>query len=83
MAGYIENVLIGIDQFANALLGGDPGDTISYNTAVARRRGKRWGCVLCAILDRIVTDHCERTRMRTEADWQARAALAAKGEDPL
>jgi hypothetical protein len=29
LAGYLKNVLIGLDQFANTLLGGLPGETIS------------------------------------------------------
>ena len=52
------NVLIGIDQLANAISGGDPDETISSRAGKARRQGRWWGCVLCRLLDRIDPRHC-------------------------
>lgn len=52
------NVLIGIDQLANAITGGDPDETISSRAGKARRQGRWWGCVLCRLLDRIDPRHC-------------------------
>jgi len=54
------SVLIALDQLVNALMFGYPDETVSYRSAVARERGKRWGCVLCSVLDWIDTGHCSR-----------------------
>lgn len=51
--------MIGLDQWANALLGGAPDETISARAGRARARGKRWGRVLCWVLDRLDPGHCE------------------------
>jgi hypothetical protein len=58
---YLWNVLIAVDQFGNALGGGDPDETISSRAAKAQRVGKRWGCVLCRWLDKIDPNHCEKS----------------------
>lgn len=62
---YWLNVLIGLDQFVNALAGGDPRETISSRSAKARAEGLRWGCIMCAFLGWVATklsgtptDHC-------------------------
>lgn len=49
------------DQLANAALNGDEDKTISHRAALARRAGRRWGCVLCRVLDAIDPDHCEKS----------------------
>lgn len=62
---YWLNVLLGLDQFANALAGGDPRETISSRSAKARSEGRSWGCIMCAFLGWVATklsgqptDHC-------------------------
>lgn len=60
------NVLVSIDQFANTLAGGNPDETISSRAAKAREKGKRWGCILCGILDHLDRDHCNRVIERDE-----------------
>jgi len=55
---YVLGVLIALDQVANAVLGGYPDETVSFRAATARGEGKRWGCVLCRLLDAIHTNHC-------------------------
>lgn len=55
------SILVAIDQFANAVLGGNPDETISSRAAKARLKGRRWGCILCGLLDRLDRDHCNRT----------------------
>lgn len=55
------NVLISIDQLGNALLRGDPDETISSRAAKAEVRGKRWGCLLCKFLDKLDPDHCKKS----------------------
>lgn len=55
------NVLIGVDQLANAIIRGAPDETISSRAAKAEIRGKRWGCVLCKFLDKLDKDHCKKS----------------------
>jgi hypothetical protein len=55
---YLWNLLIALDQFVNTLLLGDPDETISSRAAKAMLEGKRWGCVLCRLLDYVQKDHC-------------------------
>ena len=57
---YILNILIAIDQLANALINGDPDETISSRAAKSARKGKMWACVLCKFLDKLDPNHCER-----------------------
>ena len=56
---YLKNIAIGLDQLANAILGGDPDETISSVAGKARNDGLIWGCWLCKILDAIDTRHCD------------------------
>lgn len=46
------------DQLANAAANGDPDETISSRANRARAERRRWGCVLCGLLDRIDPGHC-------------------------
>ena len=46
------------DQLGNAALNGDPDETVSSRANRARSEGRRWGCVLCRILDWLQPDHC-------------------------
>lgn len=58
MRRYLRNLLISLDQLANALLAGDPDETISSRCGKRREtcRFCRW---LCNLLDRIEYRHCE------------------------
>ncbi|MGI9278202.1 MAG: hypothetical protein ACR2PX_01020 [Endozoicomonas sp.] len=67
---YFWNLLIAIDQLGNTILAGDPDETISSRAAKAARSGKRWGCVLCKVLDAIDKDHCKKS---VEEDEGSRA----------
>jgi hypothetical protein len=59
---YFRNVFVGLDQLVNALLLGDPDETLSsrMGKAIAERR-----CLLCRVicvfLDLFESDHCRRT----------------------
>lgn len=68
---YLFNILIWMDQGLNVLLAGNPDETLSSRahkaTLKANRTGKRWGCVLCALLDKIDPDHCARA-----VEWDER-----------
>lgn len=57
MKKYLFNVLIGLDQFCNCILGGHPGETISARTGRAAAEGKLWGKILAAVLNRIEPNH--------------------------
>ena len=57
---YLWNLLVSLDQFINTALGGHPDETISSRAAKSRKRGKRWACILCRILDRLDPNHCEK-----------------------
>ena len=50
------------DQLANSALNGDEDKTISHRAAIAREEGKRWGCVLCGLLDKLDPGHCDKSR---------------------
>lgn len=54
-------VMLAHDQAANAAFGGSEDETISSRAGRAARRGDRWGCILCKLLDRIDPDHCEKS----------------------
>lgn len=55
---YCRNVLVGFDQFLNALTGGAPDETISYRAAVAAERGDRAACLFCGFLSLFERRHC-------------------------
>jgi len=54
-------IAVAYDQLANAAFGGDEDETISSRAGKARRRGKRWACLLCRLLDALDPDHCEKS----------------------
>ena len=54
------NLLILLDELVNTVTLGSPEETVSSRAAKARNEGKRWGCVLCALLNRIQKDHCDK-----------------------
>lgn len=68
MKRYAWNLLIALDQFANTVMGGYPDETISSRAAKAARGGRRWGCLLCRMLDRIDRGHCEKNIEPDEGD---------------
>lgn len=60
MRRYLWNLLIALDQLGNALLAGDPDETISSRCGKRIQRPKGcWLCrALCALLRRIDPNHC-------------------------
>jgi hypothetical protein len=57
---YLTGVGRALDVLANALAAARTrGQTISQRAAIARNAGKRWGGVLCALLDFVVRHHCD------------------------
>lgn len=72
VARYLLNILKWLDTGANViLLFGASNETISERAAKARNAGRRWGCILCRLLNKINPGHCDH-------------ALASKiGEDAI
>jgi len=60
-AFWARNVLLALDQLLNALLMGDPDETLSRRAGRAREDRLGWGCRLCAWLDSIDARHCQKT----------------------
>jgi len=60
MKAYLFNVLLGLDLFASAILGGLPGETLSGRAGTARREGQLRGRIFAPIIDVIMFNplHC-------------------------
>jgi hypothetical protein len=59
---YVVNVLVVLDVALNVILFASRDvETLSRRAAKAKLKGKRWGCVLCGLLDRIAADHCTKS----------------------
>lgn len=69
MRGYIYNFLIGLDQFANSILGGAPDETISSRVGRARTNGHWMGKFMCWWLDWLDPGHC-KDAIQSERDHQ-------------
>lgn len=54
-------VAVANDQTLNAALSGSEDETISSRAGKAARSGKKWGCVLCRLLDKFDAGHCEKS----------------------
>ena len=53
------NVAIALDKLGNALLLGDPNETISRRVGRVRDTGKKWAFVVCRVLSQMFgRDHC-------------------------
>ena len=64
-------VAVANDQALNAALVGVAGsedETVSSRAGKAASKGKRWGCILCRLLDKIDPGHCARNIERDEGE---------------
>lgn len=52
-------IAVGFDCTSSADFGGDGYTTISKRAYQAALKKRRWGCVLCKMLDYIDPNHCE------------------------
>lgn len=52
-------IALGYDHLGNTVTGGRPEETISSRAYRAMTEKRRWGCVLCKLLDYIQKDHCK------------------------
>ena len=55
-------IAVGFDQLGNVAANGHEDETISSRAARARDNNRRWGCVLCKLLDTIDPDHCNKSK---------------------
>ena len=63
---YFRRLVVAVDQLLNVILGGDEDETISSRIAKDNRRGRKFACFLCKILDWIDPHHCEKAIERDE-----------------
>lgn len=56
-------IAVGFDQLANVAANGSSTETISARAYRAQVEGRRWGCVLCKLLDKIDKDHCRKAAL--------------------
>ena len=64
---WIINVLLGIDQLANTIAGGDPDETIS--SRAGKKEGHHWlATALCWMLDKVDNNHCRDAIEHDEGD---------------
>ena len=57
---YFRRLFVAVDQLLNVIFGGDEDETISSRIAKDKRRGRKFACVLCRILDWLDPHHCEK-----------------------
>lgn len=53
-------IAVAYDRVGNAATGGKDTETISSRASRARRNSRKWGCVLCRLLDYLDKDHCAK-----------------------
>lgn len=49
---------VAYDRLANVAANGAANETISSRANRSRSEGRRWGCILCRILDWVRPNHC-------------------------
>ncbi|MGY6240529.1 hypothetical protein ACW910_24105 (plasmid) [Burkholderia ambifaria] len=65
---YLLNFAIWLDEGVNTIFGGSPNETVSERAAKARNAGRKWGCVLCRMLNWINPGHCDNALTSTIGD---------------
>ncbi len=53
------DIAVAFDRVVNAAANGAPTETVSSRANRARSEKRRWGCVLCRLLDAIQSNHCK------------------------
>lgn len=63
---YLLNILKWLDIGVNVIvLFGASNETISERSAKARNAGRKWGCILCGLLDKVNPGHCDNALTST------------------
>lgn len=57
---YLFSVAVSGEAVINVAYGGTDGMTLSARAGYARAIGKRWGHIVCRVLDSIHCDHCRK-----------------------
>lgn len=60
MKKYLNNVLIGFDQFCNTVCKGHPDETLSARIGRAAAEGKKFAQLLAFVLNKIQKDHVQK-----------------------
>jgi len=55
------DIAVAFDRVANAAANGPPTETVSSRANRVRSEKRRWGCVLCWLLDAIQSNHCKNS----------------------
>ena len=66
MKNYLLNLAIGMDQLANALIGGSADETLSARAHRMRAKGQRWWGWTASAIDRLFfwqRDHCLKAHL--------------------
>lgn len=58
---YGQRIAVAIDQLFNTMTNGHPDETISSRAYKASLAGKKWGCMLCRIMNWLDKSHCEES----------------------
>jgi hypothetical protein len=66
IVGYLARIFVSVDQLVNVIFGGDEDETISSRIAKDQRRGRKFACFLCKLLDIIDKNHCEKAIEKDE-----------------
>lgn len=74
MLKWLHSVGIALDIMINAIIGGEPGDTLSYRFAKKQRKGHRVGCVLCRLLDLVDRRHCQKSLTAIRIKYEPNAS---------
>jgi hypothetical protein len=53
-----KDIAVALDRAGNAAINGSYQETISSRANRARSEGRRWGCILCRLLDALSPNHC-------------------------
>jgi hypothetical protein len=48
------------DRVGNAVTGGSADEYLSSRANRAQKEGRRWGCILCRLLDKVDPGHCRK-----------------------
>ena len=59
MKKYFGNIFISVSQLFNAILGGDPDETMSSRIGKGARKGNKFCIFLSRVLDIFENDHCK------------------------
>ena len=57
---YFRRLFVATDQLVNVIFGGDEDETVSSRLAKDAKRGRKFACVLCQLLDLLDRDHCDK-----------------------